>query len=156
MEAPGRIAASITIIALVCMSLLAILLTKLSRARQRKQEAKAEEEGQSRPTPMRVAPKPPQLPIFKTRSSLSMSSSPTTPRSPKTPKTPGIRFTFTAPSHRSRNSGSIDSLPSVETILEQYEQEADAKDNQQETEVKPLSKKEDLGEPGPCCTHRGR
>ncbi|KAK5073618.1 hypothetical protein LTR51_004199 [Lithohypha guttulata] len=44
MEAPGRIAASITIIALVCMSLLAILLTKLSRARQRKQEAKAEEE----------------------------------------------------------------------------------------------------------------
>ncbi|KAK5092613.1 hypothetical protein LTR70_001998 [Exophiala xenobiotica] len=147
----GVIAAGITILVLLAMAILAVLLTKLSRSQQTKREDHAEEEAQLRTLPKRTASKPPQLPKFKTKSSLSMSTSPisASPRTPRTPKSPGIRFTITTPSHRSRTSGSIDSLPSVETVLERYEQEADAADQREESERAKILVNDDLGEPGP-------
>lgn len=122
---PGGLAAGLTVLFLFIVGLIAMILTKISRRRQQKQEDRAEE-GRMDLKPVRITSKPPQLPKFKTRSSLSMSSGPYSPKSPKSPVTPGIRFTITTPSHRSRNSGSIDSIPNVETILERLEQEADA------------------------------
>lgn len=149
-------AVGITLAILFCFGIVGLILTKLSRNRQYKQDAAAdrsEEEGRLSTLPKQIPSKPPQLPVFKTRSSLSMSSK---SNSPKSPKSPGIRFTITSPSHRSRRSASIDSLPSVETVLEKYEREEDAKME----EVKADAEKEgdgkltgqDLGEPGPAVS----
>jgi len=151
MADPGELAAGITVLVLMMVGILAAILIRFSRSRQTRQEDRAEEEAQLRTLPKKTTSKPPQLPIFKTRPSLSMSTSPVlvSPRTPRTPKTPGIRFTITTPSHRSRTSGSIDSLPSVETVLEQYELEADAADKNDESEKAKMLSDEDLGEPGP-------
>lgn len=161
MSDPGRLAAGITIVALVCFGFIAAFLTRLRRKAPVHQEARADEEGQMTqiqqpPKAKRKHSKPPQLPIFKTKSSLSMPSSPTAAL-PKTPKTPGIRFTLTTPSKfefnknvRPRNSGSIDSLPSMETVLERYEKEADAHAEAERTLRARPSDDDDLGEPGPA------
>ncbi|KAK5941904.1 hypothetical protein PMZ80_005855 [Knufia obscura] len=151
MADPGGLAAGITILVLIFMGVLAAILTKFSRRQHTKQGDHAEAEAQLRTLPKRTASKPPQLPKFTTKSSLSMSTSPisTSPRSPRTPRTPGIRFTITTPSHRSRTSGSIDSLPSVETVLDRYEREADAAERHDESKGAKMLSEEELGEPGP-------
>lgn len=79
-----------------------------------------------------------------------MSSGPYSPKSPESPKSPGIRFMITTPSHRSRKSGSIDSIPGVEAILEQYEREADtAEEHGKDGEEDVMLPDTALGEPGP-------
>lgn len=148
-ENPGGLAAGLTAVFLFSMGLVAVILTTISRRRQRKQEDLAEE-GQIDLKNTRITSKPPQLPRFKTRSSLSMSSGPHSPKSPESPKSPGFRFTITTPSHRSRQSGSIDSLPGVETILEQYEKEAAAaEEHVKDGEEDVMLPEGALGEPGP-------
>jgi len=147
----GSLAAGLTVLALLVIAILATLLTKLSRRQQTKREDHAEEEAQLRTQSKRTASKPPQLPMFKTKQSLSMSTSPVSasPKTTRIPQSPGIRFTITTPNHRSRTSGSIDSLPSVETVLERYELEADAADQREKTEGAKMLADGDLGEPGP-------
>lgn len=155
---PGALAAGIATLVLIVIAILATILTKLSRSRQAKREDSAEEEAQLRTLPKRTAWKPPQLPIFKTRSSVFMSTSQisVSPQTPRTPETPGIRFTITTPSQRSRTSGSIDSLPSLETILERYEQEADVAVKHDTSDEAIMLHEDELGEPGPSVPSEGR
>lgn len=142
---PGSFAAGITMLILFGTGLIAAILVKISRRRQERQEVEAEE-GHATTKSSRISTKPPQLPTFSTRSSLSMSPESSSPRTP----TPGIRFTITTPSHRSRKSGSIDSLPSMETVLEKCEQEAEAADERvRDGEQDKMLSDSDLGEPGP-------
>lgn len=149
MTDPGSLAAGITVLVLFSVGIVGMVLTGVSRRRQQGQEECAEE-GHSGTKIERVSSKPPQLPMFKTRSSLSVSSTTSNPQSPKIPKTPGIRFMVTAPSHRSRNSTSMDSFPSVETVLEGYDQDESATDKHGEgDESDSMLANSDLGEPGP-------
>lgn len=153
MIAPGSLAAGVTALLLFSIGLIAIVLTSVSRRRQHRQEEKAEEGSQSSQMSVVISSTPPQLPMFKTRSSLSMSSQYTSASSPATPKSPGIRFTFTSPSHRSRKSESIDSLPNVEIVLEQYELEADAADRfRLDEKANTTMSDQVIGEPGPAIS----
>lgn len=151
----GYTAVGITLAIILCMGIFGFVLNRLSRNRQAKHNTmleRSQEEGRLSKALKRVPSKPPQLPVFKTRSSLSMSSA---SNSPKTPKSPGIRFTVTSPSHHSRRSASIDSLPSVETVLERFEKEEDANaaienkagEDEEQDEILEDGK---LGEPGPA------
>lgn len=78
-----------------------------------------------------------------------MATSPIVARSPRTPKTPGIRFAITPPSVHSKKSVSIDGLPSVESVLQQYARDSDATTTDDAEETRML-KEDDLGEPGPA------
>lgn len=142
---PGSLAVGITILILLSLGLLSAILVMISRRRMAREESEAEE-GQVATKSVSVSQYPPQLPNFSTRSSLSMSE----PSSPRSPRTPGIRFIITTPSHRSRKSGSIDSLPSMEAVLEKYEQEADAAgERMHDGEEDKMLSNASLGEPGP-------
>lgn len=119
---PGSLAIGLTVIILLGFGLISAVLVAISRRRMARQERETEK-GHVITKSVSVSQYPPQLPNFSTRSSLAMSSEPS---SPKSPRSPGIRFIITAPSYRNRKSGSIDSLPCMEIVLEKYEQEEDA------------------------------
>lgn len=150
---PLELAAHITILVLVCIGVGAAIYFKWTRQRQKETEEKVVEEAHVRTTSGsldRVKPISSDLPLFKTRSSLSMSSSPAALHAPKTLRSPVIKFTLTPPGRRSRKDGSMDGLPSVETVLEQYEREADAAKRSDNSEHDQILTDQDLGEPGPC------
>lgn len=100
---------------------------------------------------------PKKLPIFKTRKSLSLSKplphgleldTGTKPKKlsfslPSPKRASSIKFTVTSPSNRSRTS-TLDSMPSVESVLDQYEEEADiaAEKEKQKWKTNPVNGEE--------------
>ena len=147
----GRLVGGITIAALIGIGLIAALVTSIWRSRQKKQETPRLEEGRPEIVPERTRKsRPPELPLYRTRQSLSTISEQNTPNTARTVRTPGIRFMITSPSlisPKKRDRGSVDSLPSVETVLEQYEKEAESDDKMGEEDL--MLTEEELGEPGP-------
>lgn len=132
---PGNssgIAVGVTLLVLFLLGVTAILLTAWSRRRQEQQDCEINQEqlgiGESESLP--VSSKHPALPIFKTKSSLS--------------KSPGGRFSIALPKHYGRRIANFEGLPSVESVLEKYEQDVGQN-------AKPEGGEEpELGEPGPA------
>ncbi|KAK4915193.1 hypothetical protein LTR66_017104 [Elasticomyces elasticus] len=144
----GGFAAAITILILAVMGAVGIILTKISRRRQDKQEADIEQaQLPPLPTPTITEPKPlPILPVFRTRASLSMPSSPISPR---TPKPPSIKFLLHSPSHRSKNSDK--DLPSIETVVDEYELDPDMVDMIKAADKLAALEDKEAGEAEPIC-----
>ena len=149
---PGEIGASILILVLIALFFVAIAFNKWRLSRVQKAKQIQAEEGQMKQvdgSSKNSKPTAPKLPLFKTRSSLSMSSSPVSPRAMSFPTSTTSGFGMVSKNQPHSRSGSIDGLPSVETVLEQYEQEADAVERHDKVGRNQILKDEDIGEPGP-------
>lgn len=126
------IVAGVVVCVVVLLSIAATSLTpyiKKRRDRRRHKNSVDEEKPAQAAADMadvttRNKKRPAALPLYKTRGSLTRS----TDSSPVNIVTPGIRFTITSPSHMSRKTTSVESLPSIEAALEEHEQDLDEVD----------------------------
>lgn len=122
------IVAGVVVCVVVLLSIAATSLTPyMKKLRDRRRHKNCvDEENPAQATDMadattRNKKRPAALPLYKTRKSLTRS----TDSSPVDIVTPGIRFTITSPSHMSRKTTSVESLPSIEDALEEHEQDLD-------------------------------